>query len=194
MYVRDARNRDEAWLIDQLEEMGLDESAFRSRDFVIAVEEDAGEKAGFGRLRIHTGDDEEVTELTSLGVLEAWRGQGVGAHVIERLVEQAGDQDFEAIYAFVERPEYLQQFGFEPTDDDSLPAVLSKRLENKRADVSPDAIPMVLDVEDFVMPSDLREAFKAATSEESGGDPEPEETPEDFGIDPDEATYKYDVS
>jgi N-acetylglutamate synthase-like GNAT family acetyltransferase len=193
MYVRDARNRDEAWLIDQLEELGLDESAFRSRDFVIAVEEDSGEKAGFGRLRIHTGDDEEVTELTSLGVLEAWRGQGVGAHVIERLVEQASDQDFDVVYAFVENPEYLQQFGFEPAEDESLPAVLSTRLENKRADVTPDAIPMILAVEDFEMPADLREAFKAATSDEGGEEGEPEETAEDFGIDPEEATYKYDV-
>jgi N-acetylglutamate synthase-like GNAT family acetyltransferase len=194
MYVRDARNRDEAWLIDQLEELGLDESAFRSRDFVIAVEEDSGEKAGFGRLRIHTGDDEEVTELTSLGVLEAWRGQGVGAHVIERLVEQAGDQDFEAVYAFVERPEYLQQFGFEAVSADELPDVLDTRLQNKRASVAPDAVPMVLAVDDFDMPSDLRDAFKAATSDEGDGESEPEETAEDFGIDPNEATYKYDVS
>jgi N-acetylglutamate synthase-like GNAT family acetyltransferase len=194
MYVRDARNRDEAWLIDQLEELGLDESAFRSRDFVIAVEEDAGEKAGFGRLRIHTGDDEEVTELTSLGVLESWRGQGVGAHVIERLVEQAGDQDFDHVYAFVENSRYLQQFGFEPIEDDALPGVLATRLENKRASVTPEAIPMVLAVDEFEMPGDLREAFKTATSDEGSGESEPEESPEDFGIDPDEATYKYDVS
>ena len=32
MYVRDAKNREEVWLLDRIEEMGLDETAFRSRD------------------------------------------------------------------------------------------------------------------------------------------------------------------
>jgi hypothetical protein len=42
------------------------------------------------------------------------------------------------------------------------------------------------------MPDRLREAFKYAASEtpaETGS----EERPEDFGIDPDSATYKYDT-
>ncbi len=191
MYVRDARNRDEAWLLDHIEAMGLDEVGFRSRDYVIAVDEGASERAGFGRVRVDRTDDGEVCELTSLGVLEAWRGQGVGAHVVERLVQTAGDDGFEVVYAFIDEPGYLGQFGFERVDVAQLPAHLSERLGKKQETVTPDAVPVCADVERFRMPPRLRRAFKQATPEEE--DTEPQEGPEDFGIDPDEATYKYDT-
>jgi len=42
MYVRDAKNREEVWLLDHIEEMGLDETNFRSRDYVIAIDEHDG--------------------------------------------------------------------------------------------------------------------------------------------------------
>ncbi|WP_135663873.1 GNAT family N-acetyltransferase [Halorhabdus rudnickae] len=191
MYVRDARNRDEAWLLDRIEEMELDETAFRSRDYVIAVDERSDERTGFGRIRIHKDDDGDVCELTSIGVLPEWRGQGVGAHVVERLIQEAGDQDFEIVYSLSGEPEYLGQFGFEPIDEDRLPPSLTDRLETKRDSLEPDAVPMRLATEDFEMPGRLREVFKSADARE--GDDEPEESAEDFGIDPDEATYKYDT-
>ncbi|PSP85250.1 GNAT family N-acetyltransferase [Halobacteriales archaeon QS_1_68_17] len=205
MYVRDAKNRDEVWLLDRIEEMGLDEQAFRSRDYVIAIDEETNEKAGFGRIRVHkTERDEseressgrgavagEVCELTSIGVLEAWRGQGVGAHVVERLVQTAGDKQFETVYALTPEPEYLAQFGFEGLDEAELPEVLRDRLEEKRTARGDDVVPVALGTDEFVMPARFRDAFKRAGSEDV--DPEPEEGPEDFGIDPDEATYKYDT-
>lgn len=191
MYVRDARNRDEVWLLDHIEAMGLDETAFRSRDYVIAVDERSDDRAGFGRIRIHKRDDGDVCELTSIGVLAEWRGQGVGAHVIERLVQEASDQGFETVYSLSGEPDYLAQFGFEAIDVESLPSDLRKRLETKRESLAPAAIPMVLAVDDFTMPQRFRDAFKAAAADE--GETEPEETAEDFGIDPDEATYKYDT-
>jgi N-acetylglutamate synthase-like GNAT family acetyltransferase len=191
MYVRAAKNRDELWLLDQIEALGVDETAFRSRDYVIAIDETHHEKAGFGRIRIHKTDDGEFCELTSIGVLDEWRGQGVGAHVIERLVQKAGDEGFEVVYSLTDQPEYLAQFGFEGVETSQLPAKLQERLETKRENIQPDAVPMTLTISDFEMPTDRREAFKAATAEE--GDDEPEESAEDFGIDPDEATYKYDT-
>lgn len=190
MYVRDARNRDEAWLLDHIEAMDLDEAAFRSRDYVVAVDEETNTKAGFGRIRIHKGADGEFCELTSVGVLEGWREQGVGAHIVERLVENAGDQGFEDLYAFVEAPEYLELFGFEQIDAEDLPDPLHDRVEEKRNDVVPGATVMRLAIADFVMPRRLREAFKRAGEDDT--DEEPEESPEDFGIDPETATYKYD--
>jgi N-acetylglutamate synthase-like GNAT family acetyltransferase len=191
MYVRDARNRDEAWLLDHIQRLGLDETAFRSREYVIAVDEDQNERAGFGRVRLHKTDDGEVSELTSIGVLEEWRGQGVGAHVIERLVGTAGDDDIEAVYALTGEPEYLEQFGFERIEVAQLPEKLRQRLTQKQESLEPDAVPMRIDPEQFRMPQRFREAFKGATAHD--GEPEPEEGPEDFGIDPDEATYKYDT-
>ena len=193
MYVRDAKNRDEAWLLDNIEEMGLDDAAFRSRDYVIAVDEESNEKAGFGRIRIHKAEEGDLCELTGMGVLERWRGQGVGAHIIERLVENAGDEGFDTLYSFVDSPGYLDQFGFERVEEDDLPDTLRNRLEAKRAEVFPEAVPMVLATNEFDMPARLRDAFKAAGATEREEESEPQETPEDFGIDPETATYKYDT-
>jgi len=191
MYVRDAKNRDEVWLLDHIEAMGLDETAFRSRDYVIAVDEDANERAGFGRVRIHKTDDGEVCELTSIGILEQWRDQGVGAHVVERLVSTAEDEGFDVVYTLTDEPEYLAQFGFERVDVTRLPGTLRDRLDTKQEHIAPDAVPMVLESAAFVMPGKFRDAFKDASAQEEPA--EPQEGPEDFGIDPDEATYKYDT-
>ncbi len=191
MYVRDARNRDEVWLLDHIEEMGLDETAFRSRDYVIAVDEEENERAGFGRIRVHKTDDGEVCELTSVGVLPEWREQGVGAHVVERLLKTASDEGFEVVYALSGEPDYLRQFGFERVEPSRLPERLRGRLTDKQETHTPDAVPMVIDPDRFRMPDRLREGFKSARPQDD--DEEPQEGPEDFGIDPDEATYKYDT-
>ena len=200
MYVRDARNREEVWLLDHIESMGLDHRAFRSRDYVVAIDETTDTKAGFGRIRIHQGaDGKESAELTSIGVLDGWRRQGVGAHVVERLLEYAGDEGFEEVYALVPVPDYFAQFGFTAIDDDALPAALVDRLEDKRERSADPIVPMRIEIERFRMPERLRERFKRA-----GGEFRPEEEHEDedqttaiaeeLGIDPEEATYKYDPS
>ncbi len=192
MYVRDARNRDEVWLLDRIDEMGLDAESFRSRDYVIAVDEETDERAGFGRIRIHKTDAGEFCEVTSVGVLPAWRNQGVGAHVLERLTEKAGDEGFETLYAFTDETTYLAQFGFERVETDGLPAPLADRLAEVR-ETGPDAEALRIDTTAFSMPNRLRERFKSASPVTGGGGAEPEEVAEDFGIDPDEATYKYDT-
>jgi N-acetylglutamate synthase-like GNAT family acetyltransferase len=193
MYVRDAKNRDEVWLLDQIEAMELDETAFRSRDYVIAVDEHTGERAGFGRIRIHKTDDEEHCELTSIGVVPDWREQGVGAHVVERLVTTARDTDFEHVYALTSETSYLTQFGFSAVEPAQLPDSLQRRLESKQEGIDSGAVPLRIDVERFRMPGHLRDAFKNAAAEPTK-EAEPEEGPEDFGIDPEETTYKYDTS
>jgi N-acetylglutamate synthase-like GNAT family acetyltransferase len=191
MYVRDAKNREEVWLLDHIEAMGLDDAAFRSRDYVVALDEETNEKAGFGRIRLHKTDAGDYCELTGIGVLEAWRGQGVGAHVVERLVEKAGDAGFETVYSFALEPTYLAQFGFEPIPKGELDEPMADRLATKRESMRDDIVPMRLTVEAFGMPERFREAFKLAAPAEEAS--EPEETAEDFGIDPDSATYKYDT-
>ncbi|GAB7095537.1 GNAT family N-acetyltransferase [Halolamina litorea] len=190
MYVRDARNRDEAWLLDRIEEMGLDSVAFRSRDYVIAVDERSNDRAGFGRYRIHKTDEGERCELTGIGVVDGWRGQGVGAHVIERLIDLAADEGFETVYSITDSDDYLRQFGFD--DPEEVPPVIERRLEQKRETVGEDVVVVAIDTAGFEMPAELRERFKRA---EKGADEpdEPEESAEDFGIDAEEATYKYDT-
>jgi N-acetylglutamate synthase-like GNAT family acetyltransferase len=192
MYVRDAKNREEVWLLDHIEAMGLDDAAFRSRDYVVALDEETNEKAGFGRVRVHKTDEGDYCELTGMGVLEAWRGQGVGAHVVERLIEKAGDDGFDEVYSFALEPTYLAQFGFEPVSTSELPEPLGERLDAKRRTMDDEIVAMRLPVDAFEMPARLREAFKMAVPVEAG-ESEPEEQPEDFGIDPESATYKYDT-
>ena len=194
MYVRDARNRDEAWLLDHIEAMGLDETAFRSRDYVIAVDDESNTRAGFGRVRYHPNPSEpEVAELTSIGVLDGWRDQGVGAHVVERLVDTARMEGFDEVYALTSEHEYLAQFGFRGVDAEDLPDLLRDRLAEKRETLDPEAIGMVVDAERFRMPDDLRERFKDAAEVVEEPEDEPQETAEDFGIDAENATYKYDT-
>jgi N-acetylglutamate synthase-like GNAT family acetyltransferase len=197
MYVRDARKHEEVWLLDRIEEMELDALAFRSRDYVVALDEETGERAGFGRIRIHKLD-EEVCELTSLGVIEPWRGQGVGAHVVERLLDHASDQGFERVYAFVSTPEYFEEFGFERIDEADLPDGLRERLERKRERTMPEAVPTAIETDRFVMPPRLRERFKEArphdgTDADEAGEEAVSDLAEEFGIDPESATYKYDT-
>jgi len=190
MYVRDAKNRDEVWLLDQIDALGVDPAAFRSREYVIAVDEKTNTRVGFGRRRIHSGSP-EVCEITGIGVLEAWRGQGVGGHVIERLMAEAGDDGFETVYVLTDIPEYLGQFGFELVEPNQLAEQLIDRLDRKRQQVDESIEPLALAVGDFEMPPRLREAFKTASAETEST--EPAETAEDFGIDPETATYKYDT-
>jgi len=192
MYVRDAKNRDEVWLLDHIEEMGLDDAAFRSRDYVIAVDEESNERAGFGRVRIHKTDAGDYCELTGVGVLPEWRGQGVGAHVVERLIETATAEGFETVYSLTDEPGYLTQFGFDPVESSTLPAKMRERLATKRESVQPDAVATSIAVDDFAMPEGLREAFKRAAPHDADEESVVEDA-EDFGIDPDSATYKYDT-
>jgi N-acetylglutamate synthase-like GNAT family acetyltransferase len=189
MYVRGAKKREEVWLLEEIERMDLDEAAFRSREYVIALDEETGEKAGFGRLRLH----EEVCEVTSLGVVEPWRGQGVGAHVVERLVDHAGDEGFETVYALAPEPDYLLQFGFEPIERSALPEPLGDRLDAKR-EHHEEVIATSLAIGEFSMPDRLRERFKMASpAPDVEGDNGDEIPAEEFGIDPETATYKYDT-
>lgn len=191
MYVRDARNRDEAWLLDRIEEMGLDSAAFRSRDYVIAVDERSNDRAGFGRYRIHKTDEGEVCELTGIGVVDGWRGQGVGAHVVERLIDLAADEEFDTVYSITDSDDYLRQFGFD--EPEAMPDVIEDRLEQKREEVGEDVVAVAVDTDAFEMPPEFRDRFKNAEKGGQEEDTEPEESAEDFGIDADEATYKYDT-
>jgi N-acetylglutamate synthase-like GNAT family acetyltransferase len=188
MYVRNAKNHEEVWLLDRLDELGLSDPAFRSRDYVVALDEETNEKAGFGRVRTHPSDP-SVCELATVGVLPEWRDSGVAAHIVERLVERAGDEGFETVYSVTGEAPFLSQFGFEPVPGAELPEQIADRLSEVREE-EPDTVPMAVEVEAFEMPDRHREQFKQADTD---GDDEPEESPEDFGIDPEDATYKYDT-
>ncbi len=106
-------------------------------------------------------------------------------------MEYASDEGFETVYVLTGDGAYLAQFGFQRIEESDLPAVLRDRLADKRESIDPDAVPLAIDVAEFRMPDRLRKAFKHAP--EGRDDADEAESPEDFGIDPDSATYKYDT-
>ena len=58
MFARDAKNHEEVWLLDRLDEYGFEDPAFRSRDYVLAIDDDTNERTGFARrYRSGSGDD-----------------------------------------------------------------------------------------------------------------------------------------
>lgn len=180
MEIRPVKKHEEVWLLDTLEELGMEDPAFRSRDYVVALD-DAGEKVGFGRLRTHTEEGRPVCELTNVGVLEEYRDRGIGARIVATLVENADEQGFEEVYSLTPEPDYLAQFGFEEIDEVDLPKKLVHRLEEVRS-YTEDVTPVRVAVDDFSLPLRLREDSEAG-----------EENPEDFGVDTESATYKYDT-
>ena len=193
MYVRDAKNRDEVWLLDRIEEADIDDPAFRSRDYVIALDEETSRKAGFGRIRVHKTEEGNFCELAFVYTLPPWRQQGVGAHVIERLVTEASDEGYETVYTFTRQPSYFTPFGFEPQETGELPEPVADRLTEVRDERGEEVIAMRVHADDFTVPESFRERFKQASPADNPEGDSVEETPEDFGIDPSEATYKYDT-
>jgi N-acetylglutamate synthase-like GNAT family acetyltransferase len=193
MYVRDAKNRDEVWLLDRIEEADIDDPAFRSRDYVIALDEETSRKAGFGRIRVHKTEKGNFCELAFVYTMPPWRQQGVGAHVIERLVAEASDEGYETVYTFTRQPSYFTPFGFEPRETGELPEPVTSRLETVREERGDDVIAMSVHADDFDVPESFRARFKEASPADNPEGDGVEETPEDFGIDPSEATYKYDT-
>ena len=185
MHVRDAKNREEVWLLDQLEAFGFEDPAFRSRDYVIAIDEEAGRKVGFGRIRVHSSEP-PVCEVTCVGVLEDWRGQGVGAHILERLVELGRDQGFDRVVVFTSKTGYLEQFGFDVVSDAPLQALERDRLEIVQESYDPNAVALRVAVDEFSVPTRLRRRF-------ADGERNEEVASEDFRIDTESATYKYDT-
>ena len=194
MYVRDAKNRDEVWLLDRIEEADIDDPAFRSRDYVIALDEGTSRKAGFGRIRVHKTDAGNFCELAFVYTLPPWRQQGVGAHILERLVAEAGDDGYGTVYTFTRQAAYFTPFGFEPQERADLPEPVTDRLETVREERGDDVIALSVHADDFSIPEAFRERFKSASPADDPEDGETvEESAEDFGIDPSEATYKYDT-
>jgi len=185
MHARDAEKHEEVWLLDRLDEYGFEDPAFRSRDYVLAIEDDSRERAGFARLRAHDADG-PVCEFTNIGVLEEYRGQGVGARLLEYLMGRPASRGSRGVRALRGgRLPLAVRLRARCRRGTARP--LPERLDAVR-DYRPDADPFYLGFEAFEIPLRLRRRF---SDEEGTDDPE---TPEDFGIDPDSATYKYDTS
>ena len=108
-------------------------------DFLVAV---SGKKiVGCGRFRKLSGGG---LELSSIAVLEEYRGHGIGSEIIGRLLREADDKPI-YLECFEERKEFYRRFGFEIAEDQYLPADFKKEfvsLKSWLADQGKKAIAM----------------------------------------------------
>jgi amino-acid N-acetyltransferase len=86
------------------------------RDFWVSYDE--GLLLGCGALHFYTPT---TAEVRSLAVREHSKRHGVGRAIIEKLEEEARENDLEAIFAFTYVPGFFHKLGFEETERGELP-------------------------------------------------------------------------
>lgn len=92
------------------------EMAENIRDFWVCY--DDGVLLGCGALHFYTPT---TAEVRSLAVRERAKGHGVGRAIVEKLEEEARENDLEAIFAFTYVRAFFHKLGFEETERGELP-------------------------------------------------------------------------
>jgi len=94
------------------------EEEFREtiRDFRVIRSE--GRVIGCAVLHFYTA---KVAELRSLAVLPAHRGEGLGRHLVEALLEEARVSDLDMVFALTYATEFFARLGFVPIDREWIP-------------------------------------------------------------------------
>lgn len=191
MYTRDARNDDEAWMLEKLSQEEREEKSFRSRDFLVAVDEESGQRVAFGRMQYHRDVDEtEYVEFTKVVILDRAEDEH-GCLLLQDLAQQAQKTDQNQVFTFPHaNHDVFEEVGFERVDADSLPEVMMERYEDNRERLGDDTVAMVAqprDVEYEIPEEDPHEK----PSEEEITEEEIEEIKDDLDIE--DATTKYSV-
>jgi len=86
------------------------------RDFSVAVR--GGELVGCGALHFYSP---AMGEIRSLAVREDAKTHGVGRHLVETLVNEAGEFSLTCVFAFTYVPSFFQKMGFEEVERGALP-------------------------------------------------------------------------
>ncbi|MGG4034284.1 N-acetyltransferase [Paenibacillus cisolokensis] len=84
--------------------------------FVVA--EIDGEVVGCGSL-CKLGDD--LVEIRSLGISEGYKGQGIGSKLVDRLIEQAKEQNIGKVMALTYEVRFFERNGFQVVDKEIFP-------------------------------------------------------------------------
>jgi amino-acid N-acetyltransferase len=92
------------------------EMAENIRDFWVCF--DGGVLLGCGALHFYTPT---TAEVRSLAVRQEAKGHGVGRAIVEKLEEEARENDLEAIFAFTYVFAFFHKLGFEETERGELP-------------------------------------------------------------------------
>jgi amino-acid N-acetyltransferase len=87
------------------------------RDFFV-IEADDKKVVACGALEIFTDD---LGEVRSLVVDDAWKGKGLGRLLVERLIDEARAIGLKRLMALTYVPEFFHKLGFETVPKDTLP-------------------------------------------------------------------------
>lgn len=194
MYTRQAQKNEETWLLDSLEKNDLDDSEFRSREFIFVFDEGITNKpVSYGRIRTHREMDEPLEEtdedeskyiqykwyeITSVYYSPAVTRSDASDQLLEAIIEKLQDElDGDSVYLFDQETSFYTQYGFEKVDTENLSEEQIDRLEQKQASVKKQVVPLRLDLTDFQIPDSISPDEVETEKEEQGFD--------------DNHTYKY---
>ena len=99
-----ALNTDLPDIIELLETLNLDMEEVHYSEFFVC--KDKGELIAAGRVRQH---EDGFYELCSLGVLEDYRGAGLGIDIVKALLQK---HSLDTVYVVTEIPVYFEKSGF----------------------------------------------------------------------------------
>lgn len=160
--TRNAETRDEAWMIEKLNQRDQDIERFRPRDFLVAYDEDTEERLAFGRTEfVRNVDDIEyvtITDTLFLGSADDLDKQRLVVDLVDTLSDQ------EQVFAFpISDKEVFESVGFNETT--SLPDVLESQYEDRKQAYGEDvvaltAVPSQIEVEDTDDEDDEKEVHK----------------------------------
>lgn len=88
------------------------------RDFVVAIDADTGRIIGCCGLHVIW---EDLAEVRSLAVDEAWRGHGIGRNLVEMCMADAAELAIPRVFALTYVPGFFKKLGFYDISKDQLP-------------------------------------------------------------------------
>ena len=172
MYTRQAYAKDEVWLLDLLEEHNLDDSAFRSREFLFVFDEaDSQRPISFGRVRENKIEDKGLSkepfeetqedrdqeddkwgEFSTIHLLPEGEKNNARDLLLEAMVEHATESGYETVYLFTQSVEVYTDYGFNTIAYENLPEYVEERKEKHEEQIQTSSSVLQLDVSNFSVP------------------------------------------
>lgn len=113
VFVRPALESDIEKIKPYIDEYGLDNENLDYKQFYVAeAVSTQNNLAGFGRIKQYG----EIYELASVGVVEEYRGNGIGKKIVEKLISAIPSNE---VWITTIIPEFFEQFGF--VEDENIP-------------------------------------------------------------------------
>lgn len=191
MYIRDANNNDEGWMLEKLSQQSEKAASFRPRDFRVGIDEDSGERVAFGRIKYHRNtDDREYVEMASLNILPRASDEQ-GCLLLADLAESLEETGQNRVFAFPNhRLDLFEEVGFEQITEEEMPDVLSEEfLEQKELFNTKDVVAVAAQPKNVCFEVETEEDEEDQKDVEVTED-EIEDMKDDLEID-DSSTYKY---